>query len=134
QAPGSGRQGGFQGPEVTDKDCEPIKTAMAKKPNEVKKLDGLRERMRSGELDRNSMRAEQQKIYAAIGVDATIAGACRMREMRANGGGQFGGGQAGGGQPTAATPAANAPRPSSTADRPTQGAAQPPQLQMGNTE
>lgn len=100
--------GGFQMPDVSDKDCAAVKTAMDKKPAEVKKLDALRERARSGEIDRAAMRDESQKIYAAIGVDSRIAGACRMREMRAQGGGQSGGGpggQAGAtGQQSTATP------------------------------
>lgn len=82
------QQGGgrFQQIEVTDRQCADVKAAMSRKPAEAKKLDGLRDRMRSGELDRDAMRAEQQKIYGAIGVDPQVAGACRMREMRAQGG------------------------------------------------
>jgi len=118
---GQGGRQGFQQIEVTDKQCADVKTAMDKKPNEAKKLDGLRDRMRSGELDRNAMRGEQQKIYAAIGVDAQIAGACRMRDMRA--------------QPNAASPNAallnGAPRVTPAADN-TQGGRQ--QLQLGDTE
>jgi HlyD family secretion protein len=132
----SGRQAGNQFPEVTDKQCADVKVAMDKKPGEVKKLDGLRDRMRSGELDRNAMRDEQQKIYKAIGVDAQVAGACRMREMRAQGGGNFGGnqrtGDAGATRPTQPNGASNG-----AADRPAGLAAntdRPPQLQMGNTE
>jgi HlyD family secretion protein len=125
---GSGR--GFQMPEVTDKQCADVKTAMDKKPAEVKKLDGLRDRMRSGELDRNSMRTEQQKIYTAIGVDPQIAGACRMRDMRAQGGGGAGGqfGTPRGGNQS--NSAAGAPAGSQTS---TAGAA-PTQLQIGNAE
>jgi hypothetical protein len=92
-------------PEVSDKDCAAVKTAMDKKPAEAKKLDALRDRMRSGEIDRNAMREESQKIYAALGVDARVAGACRFREMRAQG---------------TAPPAGSG--------------AQQPQLQLGNTE
>lgn len=109
QGPG---QGTFQMPEVSDQECATVKSAMDKKPGEVKKLDALRTRVRSGELDRNAMREESQKIYAAIGVDARVAGACRMREMRAQGGG----------------PPAGARQGSS----PTDGAS--PQLQLGNAE
>jgi HlyD family secretion protein len=135
---GAPQQGGgrFQQVEVTDKQCADVKTAMARKPAETKKLDGLRDRMRSGELDRDAMRAEQQKIYSAIGVDPQIAGACRMREMRSQGGGNFGGGQSGGRGNPGSTPAAAAT--TSNGDRPatnaasTQGA--PPQLQVGNPE
>jgi HlyD family secretion protein len=84
--PSQERQGGLQMPEVSDKDCAAVKTAIEKKPAEAKKLDALRDQMRSGGMDRNAMREEQQKIYAALGVDARVAGACRMREMRAQGG------------------------------------------------
>ncbi|MEX2155023.1 MAG: efflux RND transporter periplasmic adaptor subunit [Gemmatimonadaceae bacterium] len=134
--PAQGGRQGFQQIEVTDKQCADVKTVMDKKPNEAKKLDGLRERMRSGELDRNAMRDEQQKIYAAIGVDAQVAGACRMREMRAQGGGQRGG-QANTAQPNASPPTSSSlnggarvtPAPDNT-----QGGGQPPQLQLGDAE
>jgi len=110
-----GGRGGFQMPDVTDRQCADVKTAMNKKSAEAKKLDALRERVRSGELDRNASREEQQKIYAAIGVDARVAGACRMREMRAeNGGSQTG------------TTGRQTPTPSASGTT--------PQLQLGNTE
>ena len=114
---GQGRQG-FQMPEVSDKDCAAVKTAMDKKPAEAKKLEALRERMRSGEIDRDAMRAESQKIYAELGVDSRIAAACRFR---AGGGGQLGvNAPVGGAQNQGASSAA----------RDTQR----PQLQLGNTE
>jgi len=120
-------QGGFQLPEVSDKECAAVTAAMAKRPAEVKKLDDVREKARTGAMDRVAMRDESQKIYAAIGVDARVAGACRMREMRAQGGGAPGAG----GQPQRGTPsgtaAGAAPR---TADAP----AAAPQLQIGNVE
>jgi len=122
-------QGGFQMPEVSDKDCAAVTAAMAKKPNEIKKLDDLRAKMQSGQVDRNAMREETQKIYAAIGVDPRIAGACRRRSQ---GGGQFGGnnnqqqtaGTAGAANPTRGTRGNNQPG--------TTGSTQ--QLQLGNTE
>ena len=135
QGGGSGR---FQQIEVTDKQCADVKTAMARKPDEAKKLDGLRDRMRSGELDRDAMRAEQQKIYGAIGVDPQVAGACRMREMRSQGGGgNFGGGQLAGRGNAASTPpnggTSNGDRtPQIAGGTSTQVA--PPQLQLGNPE
>jgi HlyD family secretion protein len=122
-----GQGGGFQMPEVSDKECAAVKTAMDKKPGEVKKLDALRDRMRSGEIDRNAMREESQKIYAAIGVDARIAGACRFREMRAQGGT---GGQTGG----AVGGTANSGVQRGTSSAGGGGGAQQPQLQLGNTE
>ena len=100
-----GMQGGFQMAEVTDKQCADVKAALQKKPAEAKKLDDIRERVRSGELDRGAARDESQKVYTALGLDARIAGACRFREMRGQGG------------------AAAAP-----------GGGNAPQLQLGNTE
>ncbi len=102
---GQGRQGGFQMPDVSDADCAKVTAALRKKPAEVAKLDALRQQMMSGQGDRQTMRAEQEQIYAAVGVDARIAGACRRKEMMAAGGGQPDGGQAGaarGGQAGAA--------------------------------
>jgi hypothetical protein len=104
-------------PEVSDKDCAAVKTAMDKKPGETKKLEALRERMRSGEIDRNAMREESQKIYAALGVDARVASACRFRETRAQDGGQRGA------QTQRGAQAAVSGVPP-----------QQPQLQLGNTE
>lgn len=106
---GQGGQGGFQQVDVTDKDCKAVTAAFAKKPAEKAKLDGLRQQVMSGAMDRQAMRAESEKIYAAVGVDAKIAGACRRKEMQASGGsaqgggapsaaGQMGGGQQGGGR------------------------------------
>lgn len=74
-------QGGFQMPEVTDKQCADVKAAMDKNPDQVKKLDGLRDRMRNGEIDRQTMMQESQAIYAALGVDGRITMACRRREQ-----------------------------------------------------
>ena len=79
----SQQAGGFQMPDVTDQQCAEVAAAMAKKPDEVKKLDGLRARMQSGEMDRAAMRDESQKIYAAIGVDGRAVMACRMRQRGA---------------------------------------------------
>ena len=113
---------GFQMPEVTDAQCAAVRTAMAKKPDEARKLDALRTRMQSGEIDRAAMREESQKIYAAIGVDGRTAMACRFRESRGGGGG------------AAAQDAQSATRPSPS--RPTTGSAalQSPQLQVGDAE
>jgi HlyD family secretion protein len=93
---GQGGQGGqgFQMPDVSDADCKAVTAAFAKKPAEKTKLDALRQQMQSGSMDREAMRTESQKIYAAVGVDARIAGACRRKEMQAGGGG---GGMAPGG-------------------------------------
>jgi HlyD family secretion protein len=104
QAPG---QGGLQMPEVTDKQCADVKAAMDKKPAEVKKLDGLRERMRNGEIDRQAMMQESQTIYTAIGVDGRVAMACRRREQ--GGAGGFGGANRGGTQAPTPTQSGGAP-------------------------
>ena len=97
---GQGGQGGFQMPDVSSKDCAAVTAAFAKKPAEKAKLDGLRQQMMSGAMDRDAMRTESQRIYAAVGVDARIAGACRRKEMQGGGGAAGGqaGGQAGAGQ------------------------------------
>jgi len=92
---GAGGQGGFQLPDVTDKQCADVTAAMAKKPKEQAKLDSLRQQMMSGALDRDAMRAETQKIYAAMGVDSRVAMACRRRAFQ--GGGAAGGGAVGAG-------------------------------------
>ncbi len=92
-ANGDGQRGagGFQMPGVTDQQCQAVSVAMTKNPDTQTKLDALRGRMRSGELDRQAMQAESQKIYAAIGLDPAVARACNFRQR---GGGQFGGARA----------------------------------------
>ncbi len=125
--PQQGGGQGFQMPEVTDRQCADVKAAMDKKPAEVLKLDALRDRMRTGELDRNAMREEQQKIYAAIGVDPRTAGACRMRETRAQGGGGTERGQGGATRGTPSPVSLNG-SPAPTRRDSTN------QLQLGNTE
>ena len=79
--------GGYQMPDVSDKECAAVKTAMAKKPDAQKKLDDLRDQMRSGSIDRMAAFQQMQQVYASVGVDARIAGACRMKERSAQGGG-----------------------------------------------
>jgi HlyD family secretion protein len=86
-----GDRQGRQQIDVTDKQCADVRAALTKKPAAQKKLDDLRTRSRSGEIDFNAMRDESQKIYASLGVDPRVAGACRRREMSANGGGQMAG-------------------------------------------
>jgi HlyD family secretion protein len=102
-----GGRGNFQMPDVSDADCAKITAAFKKKPAEQKKLDDLRTQMMSGAGDRQTMRAEMEKIYAAVGVDARVAGACRRKEMQASGGGRMGGGNQGGGQTGTAGTQAN---------------------------
>jgi HlyD family secretion protein len=76
---GGGRQGGFNLPEVTEQQCAQVTAALAKKPGTQKQLDDLRAKMRSGEIERQAMQTESQRIYAAAGVDANIARACAFR-------------------------------------------------------
>src|SRR5690348_6303590 len=92
--------GGHQQIEVTDQQCSDVKKALAKKPDVQKKLDDLFTKVRSGEIDFTAMREESQKLYATIGVDPRIAGACRRKERGATGGamaGMGGGDQRAGG-------------------------------------
>jgi len=93
QGGGPGGQG-FQMPDVTDAQCAAVTAAMAKKPAEAAKLDALRQKMMSGELDRDAMRAQSQAIYTALGVDARIAGACRRRAFQGGAAGAAGAGGA----------------------------------------
>ncbi|HEY0997128.1 MAG TPA: efflux RND transporter periplasmic adaptor subunit, partial [Gemmatimonadaceae bacterium] len=84
-AQGGGQFGGQQ-VEVTDAQCAAVKAAFAKKPAEQKKLDDLMAKARSGEMDFQVVRTQSQAIYAAVGVDARVAGACRRRERMGAGG------------------------------------------------
>ena len=93
---GQGQGSGFQQIDVTDAQCKTVTAAFAKKPAERAKLDGLRAQVMSGAMDRQAMRTESDKIYAVVGVDAGIAGACRRKEMQANGGGPGAGAPDGG--------------------------------------
>ncbi|HKN67677.1 MAG TPA: efflux RND transporter periplasmic adaptor subunit [Gemmatimonadaceae bacterium] len=83
--------------EVTDKQCADVKAALTKKPDLQKKLDDLRNKARSGEIDFPAMREQSEKLYASAGIDMRVAGACRRKEMQANGGGMAGGGMNPGG-------------------------------------
>ena len=88
QAPAQGSdQSGRQQIEVTDQQCAAVTKAMAKKPEVRNKLDDLRTKARNGEIDFRAMREETQKLYASVGVDPRVAGACRRKDMPAGGGG-----------------------------------------------
>ena len=133
ELPQQGPGGGFQMPEVTDKQCADVKAAMDKKPDQVKKLDALRERMRNGEIDRQAMMQESQAIYSAIGVDARISMACRRREQGGNQGGMNRGGFGGAGAPSqqqTSTAGGAVSRNASDTTRPGMTGMQP-QLQIG---
>ncbi|HJU65789.1 MAG TPA: efflux RND transporter periplasmic adaptor subunit [Gemmatimonadaceae bacterium] len=72
---------GFQQqlPEVTPAQCARVDSAFARKPDARTRLQGLRDRARSGELDLQAVRTQSQAIYAELGVDAMVARACTMR-------------------------------------------------------
>jgi HlyD family secretion protein len=91
-AQGQGRQSGFNLPQVTDEQCQKVTAALAKHPDVQKKLGELRTKMMNGEMDRQSMQAESQKLYAAAGVDPQVARACNFRQRQ---NGQAGGAQTG---------------------------------------
>ena len=93
QQGGQGRQGGFNLPEVTDAQCQKVTADLAKHPEVQKQIADLRTKMQSGELDRQAMQAESQKIYKAAGIDGQVARACNFRQ-RQGGGGQGGSGAA----------------------------------------
>ncbi|HXV17605.1 MAG TPA: efflux RND transporter periplasmic adaptor subunit [Gemmatimonadaceae bacterium] len=104
-----GGQGGFNLPEVTDAQCAKVTATLAKHPEVQKQLADLRTRMQSGELDRQGMQAESQKIYSAISLDPMVARACNFKARQAQGGGGFaGGGQGGNRAGGAAAPGASA--------------------------
>jgi HlyD family secretion protein len=88
---------GRQQIEVTDKQCSDVKAVLAKKPDLQRKLDDLRAKARSGELDFAAMRDESEKLYKSAGIDMRVAGACRRKEMQASGGTGAGQTSAGGG-------------------------------------
>jgi hypothetical protein len=69
---------------------------MAKHPDVQTKLTDLRNRMMNGEIDRQTMQAESQKIYSGIGLDPQVARACNFRNRGGGGGGGFANRGAGG--------------------------------------
>lgn len=76
-----GQRGGFNLPQVTDAQCAAVTAALAKHPDVQTKIADLRTRMMSGEIDRQAMQAEMQKIYSAVGLDAGVARACNFKKM-----------------------------------------------------
>jgi HlyD family secretion protein len=77
-----GQRQGFRGPQVdvTDKQCEDVRAALARRPAERKKLEDLQARMRAPDADRMAIFGEMRAAYQAAGVDAGVAMACRRRE------------------------------------------------------
>lgn len=95
QQPQQGFGSGRQQIEVTDKQCADVKAALARKPDLQKKLDDLRTKARSGEIDFSAMRDQSEKLYTSAGIDMRVAGACRRKEMQAAGGGMGASGASG---------------------------------------
>jgi HlyD family secretion protein len=109
--PQGARQGfGRQPVEVTDKQCADVRAALARRPAEQRKLEDLQTRLRSGDGDRMTLVGEMRAVYQAVGVDASVAMACRRRE-RAGPNAADGASRTGAadrdGAPTRLTPAAN---------------------------
>jgi HlyD family secretion protein len=91
---GGDRTAAGAGADPSDADCKTVSDALTKAGAQAK-LDALRGRVQSGELDFSAMRDESRKIYESAGVDARTAGACRRRE-RGGAAGAGGAGNAGG--------------------------------------
>jgi HlyD family secretion protein len=86
--------------QVTDEQCTAITAALAKKPEVQAKIAELRTKMMSGEIEREAMQTETQKLYASAGVDPAAARSCLFRARSQGGasGGRAGGGAQGGAQ------------------------------------
>ncbi len=122
-APEEPPQGGMQLPEVSDAQCQQVQAAFAKNPAARARLDTLRQRMRSGEADVQSVRGEMQTIYAQLGVEAGVARACTMRQRQA----------ANGASGAGATPSASTPSGAGTR-RAAPGSSGAPTMQQGAPE
>jgi HlyD family secretion protein len=93
---GQGGPGGFNLPEVTDAQCAKVTETLAKHPETQKQIADLRAKIQSGEMDRQAMQAESQKIYSAVGLDPQVTRACNFKQRQAQGSGGFAGGNGGG--------------------------------------
>ena len=107
QQGGQGRPGGqggqgFQMPQVTDAQCKAVTDARTTKPAAAKKVDDLSAQMRDPNADRQKLMTDARAAYTELGVDMTVARACRMRE-------------AGGAAPGTARPATSGTRPQGVA-------------------
>ena len=97
---GGGQQGGMgrgQMPTVTDADCKKVDAAMKKNPAVVKQLDDLRAKMQADRSQFATIREQMTPLYAKLGVDMMVAGACRRRADGGNGGNGGNGGGTGNG-------------------------------------
>jgi len=82
----TGGQGRMQLPEVTDQQCAAVTAAFTKNPDARQKLDAIRDRVRSGEIDRAAARDESQKIYETLKLDPMVTRACQFRDAGRTGG------------------------------------------------
>jgi HlyD family secretion protein len=98
QQGGQGGAGGFQMPQVTDAQCKAVTDARTAKPAAAKKVDDLSAQLRDPNADRQKLMTDVRAAYTELGVDMTVARACRMRE-------------AGGEAPGTARPATSGTRP-----------------------
>ncbi len=98
QQGGQGGAGGFQMPQVTDAQCKAVTDARTAKPAAAKKVDDLSAQMRNPDADRAKLMTDVRTAYTELGVDMTVARACRMRD-------------AGGAAPGTARPATSGTRP-----------------------
>ena len=98
-------QTGASGPptmaQVSDSQCVAVMAALGKKPDVQTKIADLRTKMMSGEMEREAVQAETQKLYASAGVDPAVARACTFR-ARSQGGAAGAGRDAAGGSAQAA--------------------------------
>lgn len=107
---GGGAPGGFQMPTVTDAQCKAVTDARTAKPAAAKKVDDLSAQMRNPDADRQKLMTDVRAAYTELGVDMTVARACRMRE-------------AGGAAPGTARPATSGTRPQGVSTGAATGAA-----------
>jgi HlyD family secretion protein len=80
--PAQGRQ---SLPEVSAEQCRQVQSALAARPAARSRLDSLRQRMRSGEMDMQQGRTAMQALWSELGVDGSVARACLMRQRQADG-------------------------------------------------
>ena len=84
-AGGQGARGGFEMPQVTEAQCKTVADARKAKPAAAKKIDDLSAQMRNPDADRQKLMTDVRTAYTELGVDMTVARACRMREQGAPG-------------------------------------------------
>jgi HlyD family secretion protein len=87
--------------QVSDSQCVAVMAALSKKPDVQTKIADLRTKMMNGEMEREAVQAETQKLYASAGVDPAVARACTFR-ARSQGGAAGAGRDAAGGSAQAA--------------------------------